>query len=138
MEDSKKFIAEQKSVPAIAEIAREAASLQITIDNFGEPAAIQSMQRLADLLKSISGFDDFEKRQQIVRDREKARNLAEAQTQSKKNRFFLDGYMKDHLGDAKTETNRRQGRSFDRGRHHRLEYHPICPKGVTRLISPDP
>ena len=102
LDDSKLFIAEQKSVPSISAIANEAAALQIALDKSDEFAAVQARQRLAGLLKPISGFEAFEQQQQATRDREKARILAEAKVQAGKNAFFLDGYMKDHLGDAKT------------------------------------
>jgi hypothetical protein len=49
LEDSKKFIADQKSVPSISAIAHEAAELQIAIDIFDEREAVQSMQRLSEL-----------------------------------------------------------------------------------------
>ncbi|MDR3413470.1 MAG: hypothetical protein P4L87_21365 [Formivibrio sp.] len=102
LDDSKNFIGEQKSVPSISAIANEAAGLQIALDKFDEPAAVQSMQKLANLLKPIPGFDDFEQQQQATRAREKARFLAEAKSQADKNTFFIDGYMKNHLGDTKT------------------------------------
>ena len=102
LEDSKLFIAEQTSVPSLSAIANEAAALQIALDKFDEPTAIKSKERLADLLKPISGFEAFEQQQQAKRDREKARLLAEAKIQAGKYVFVIDGYMKDHLGDSKT------------------------------------
>ena len=101
-EDSKKFIAEQKSVPSISTIANEAAALQIALDKFDELGAVQSMQRLSDLLKPLSGFDEFERQQQAIRKRGEERQLAEAKTLAAKNSFFIDDFMKDHLGDSKT------------------------------------
>ena len=102
LEDSKGFIANQKSVPGISTIANEAATLQIAINKIDEPAAVQSVQRLTELLKPIPGFVQFEQQQRANRQREKARMLAEAQTDSKRNMFFIDSYMKDHLGDPTT------------------------------------
>jgi hypothetical protein len=60
-------------------------------------------QRLADLLKSVPGFDQFMQHQKKFRDDEMARNLAQAKTQAAKNTFFIDDYMKNHLGGAKTD-----------------------------------
>ena len=102
LEDAKRFIAEQREVPSISTIAKEAANLQIALDKFDEAAAIQSMQKLGDLLKPIAGFSDYEQQQQGVRKREEARQLAEARTEGNRNIFFVDSYMKNHLGDPKT------------------------------------
>jgi peptidoglycan hydrolase-like protein with peptidoglycan-binding domain/uncharacterized protein YecT (DUF1311 family) len=102
LEDAKKFIAVQKAVPSISTIANEAANLQIALDKFDEPSAVKSMQKLGDLLKPIAGFEDFEQQQQAARKREAARQLAEARNEGTKNIFFVDSYMKDHLGDPKT------------------------------------
>jgi hypothetical protein len=104
MDDAKTFIADQKSVPSISVIAKEAANLQIALDKFDEPAALQSMKKLGDLLKPINGFDDFQALQQAERQREGARQLAEAKNDAAENILFIDGYSKAHLGDAKTAT----------------------------------
>jgi uncharacterized protein len=61
LEDAKKFIGQQTTVPTIAEIAKEAASLQLAVNQFDERAAAESMQRLADFLKPVPGFTEFEK-----------------------------------------------------------------------------
>ena len=100
--DSKKFIADQNSVPAISAIATEAANLQVALDKADEATALRSMQNLNGLLKPIPGFDEFEQQQKAFREREEARRLARARTEANRNIFFVDNYMKDHLGDPKT------------------------------------
>jgi len=61
LDDSRKFFAQQKSVPSIEAIAKEAANIQKSIDNFDEPAAVRSMKNLSDLLKLVAGYDEFER-----------------------------------------------------------------------------
>jgi hypothetical protein len=100
--DSKKFISDQKSVPSISAIATEAANLQVALDRADEAAATQSVQNLNSLLKAIPGFDEFEQQQKASREQEAARRLADARTEAKRNIFFVDNYMKDHLGDSRT------------------------------------
>jgi peptidoglycan hydrolase-like protein with peptidoglycan-binding domain len=100
--DAKQFIEQQSSVQSIAEIANEAARLQIALNAFDEVTAKQSMQRLQALLSSLEGFKEFELQRQAVRKREEARRLAEAKALGEKNIFFVDTYLKMHLGDAKT------------------------------------
>jgi uncharacterized protein len=102
LEDSKKYIADQKSVPSISAIAHEAAALQISIDKLDEHEAVQSMQRLSELLKGVPGFLDFEQQRQDARKAEDARRLVEARILGTRNTFFIDHYMKEHLGDSKT------------------------------------
>jgi uncharacterized protein YecT (DUF1311 family) len=100
--DTQQFIGEQKSVPSISAIAKEAADLQIALDKLDEPGAVQAMHRLTDLLKSVPGFDQFMQDQKKFRDDEMARNLARAKLQVAKSFSFIDNYMKDHLGGPKT------------------------------------
>jgi uncharacterized protein len=102
LEDSKRFIADQKSVPSISAIAHEAAALQISIDKLDEHEAVQSMQRLSELLKGVPGFLEFEQQRKDARRSEEARRLAEARILGTRNTFFIDHYMKEHLGDSKT------------------------------------
>jgi hypothetical protein len=102
LDDARKFISSQNSVPSISNIANQAASLQIALDKFDDNAATQSMKRLTDLLKPITGFDEFEKQQQSDRQREAARHLAEAKSKGADNIDFIDSYIKDHLGNSKT------------------------------------
>ncbi len=102
LEDAQKFLASQQAVSGMPAIASEAAKLQIALNNFDEAGAVQSMAHLTDLLKPISGFDDFENRQQADRQREYARQLAEASSQAVKNVFFIDRYLRENLGDPKT------------------------------------
>ncbi len=104
LEDAQKFLASQQTVSGMPAIASEAANLQIALNNFDEPAAIRSMGHLTELLKSISGFDDFAKQQQADRQREYARQLAEASSEGDKNLYFIDRYLKEHLGDPKTNS----------------------------------
>lgn len=78
LNDAQKFIAEQKSVPAISAIANEAANLKIALTNFDEAGAVQSMAHLNALSIPISGFAEFEKQLLADRNREDARQLAEA------------------------------------------------------------
>lgn len=100
--DSKKFIADQKSVPSISSVANEAANLQIALDRADEAAAVRSVQSLDGLLKPMPGFEAFEQQQKASRDREDVRKLADVKTEAARNLFFVDTYMKDNLGDAKT------------------------------------
>ena len=104
--DCTQFVREQNSdsVPSIPVIAVEAGALQSALDKFDEPGAIRSMQKLADLLKPIAGFQDFERQQQEARKQQDARQLADAANEGNKNVFFIDRYMKDHLGDPKTSS----------------------------------
>ena len=100
--DAKQFIEQQSNVQSISEIAGEAARLQIALNAFDEVTAQQSMQRLQGLINSIKGFKEFEQQRQAVRKREEMQRLAEAKALGEKNIFFVDTYMKTHLGDAKT------------------------------------
>jgi uncharacterized protein len=102
LEDIQKFVAGQKTVPSISAIAKEAANLQIAISKFDEAGAVQSMAHLSDLLKPISGFQEFAKQQQDDRRREDARRLAEASSEGNKNVYFIDSYLRENLGDSKT------------------------------------
>ena len=102
LEDAQKFIAEQTTVPSISEIAKEAARLQIALNGFDEAATKQSMQRLQPLLKSIPGFDEFEQQRQAARQRQEAQRLSEAKLLGDMDIFFVDEFMKTHLGDTKT------------------------------------
>jgi peptidoglycan hydrolase-like protein with peptidoglycan-binding domain len=104
LEDAHKFIAEQNTVPGISAIANEAANLKIALSIYDEARAVQSMAHLNDLLKPINGFDEFEKQQQADRQREDARQLAEASSEGDKNIYFIDRYLKENLGDPKTAT----------------------------------
>jgi uncharacterized protein len=103
LEDTKQFIAQQNSVPSISDIAKEAATLQVTLNQFDERGTIESMQRLNDLLKRVSGFTEFEQQQQTKRSREEARQLAEGRSLAEQNEFFIDSYLRGHLGDATTQ-----------------------------------
>ena len=103
LEDTKKFISQQKSVPSISEIAKEAAVLQLALNQFDERNAVDAEQRLNDLLKPVTGFAEFEQQQQSDRSREEARHLVESRTQGKENEFFIDSYLQGHLGDPTTQ-----------------------------------
>jgi hypothetical protein len=102
LEDAQKFLASQQAVSGMPAIASEAAKLKIALNNFDEAGAVQSMAHLTDLLKPISGFEAFEKQQQADRQREYARQLAEASSEGDKNLYFIDRYLKENLGDPKT------------------------------------
>jgi uncharacterized protein len=103
LDDAKTFINQQTSVPSISELAEEAAALQLALDQFDERGAIESMKRLNDLLKPIPGFADFEQQQQAERNREEARHLSESRIQAKENEYFIDGYLRGHLGEPTTQ-----------------------------------
>jgi hypothetical protein len=60
------------------------------------------MAHLSALLMPISGFADFEKQQQADRNREDARQLAEAASEGDKNLYFIDNYLRENLGDPNT------------------------------------
>ena len=77
LEDTKIFISQQRSVPAISEIAEEAANLQMALNQFDERGTVESKQKLDTLLRPIPGFTEFEQQQQTDRNREEARRLAE-------------------------------------------------------------
>ena len=104
LEDAQKFIASQQTVSGMPAIASAAANLQIALNNFDEAAAVRSMAHLTELLKSISGFEDFAKQQQADRQREYTRQLAEASSEGDKNLYFIDRYLKENLGDPKTSS----------------------------------
>jgi uncharacterized protein len=104
LEDAKKFIGQQTTVPSLSEIAKEAASLQLAVNQFDEHAAAESMQKLGDLLKPVPGFTEFEKEQQAERSRVEARHLTEAKALAKQNEFFIDSYLQGHLGESTTQT----------------------------------
>ena len=63
---------------------------------------LQSIAHLKSLLKSISGFDEFETQQQSDRQREAARELADAKSLADKNIYFVDRFLAANLGDPKT------------------------------------
>ena len=100
--DARKFIASQQTVPSISEVANQAAAIQIALDNFDDAAATKSRQKLADLLNAIPGFKEFERDQQDARKKQADQELAEAKKQGTKNIFFIDYYLKRHLGDPST------------------------------------
>jgi uncharacterized protein len=103
LEDAKKFIGQQTNVPTISEIAKEAASLQLAVNQFDEHAAVESMRKLGDLLKPVTGFTEFEKEQQVDRAHTEARQLAEAKTLAGQNIFFIESYFQGHLGEPTTQ-----------------------------------
>jgi uncharacterized protein len=103
LDDAKTFIGQQTSVPSISELAKEAATLQVALNQFDERGAVDSMQRLNDLLKPIPGFSQFAKQQQAERTREEVRHLSEARIQARENEFFIDGYLQSHLGEPTTQ-----------------------------------
>ena len=102
-DDTKKFISEQKRLPAISEIANEAANLQLALNQYDEHGAVETKQKLYALLKPIPGFSDFLGKQQQERDREAARLLTEARVRGRLNESFIDGYLQAHLGDSTTQ-----------------------------------
>ena len=102
LDDAKRFINQQTSVPSISELAKEAAALQLALNQFDERGALKSMKRLNDLLKPIPGFADFEQQQQAERNREESRQLSEGRIQAKENEYFIDGYLQSHLGEPPT------------------------------------
>jgi tetratricopeptide (TPR) repeat protein/peptidoglycan hydrolase-like protein with peptidoglycan-binding domain/uncharacterized protein YecT (DUF1311 family) len=102
LEDAQKFIAGQTTVPSIAAIATEAATLQIALTKFDEIGAVQSMKKLNDLLRPINGFEQFFRNKQAERQREYTRQLAEAKSKGAQNLFYIDSYVKSNLGDSKT------------------------------------
>ena len=103
LDDAKRFINQQTSVPSISELVKEAAALQLALNQFDERGALKSMKRLNDLLKPIPGFADFEQQQQAERNREEYRQLSEGRIQAKENEYFIDGYLQSHLGEPPTQ-----------------------------------
>ena len=103
LNDAKKFISQQTSVSSISEMAKEAATLQLALNQFDEHGAVESMQRLNELLKPIPGFPEFEQKQQTERNREQARRLSEIKIEAKENEYFIDGYLLSHLGEPPTQ-----------------------------------
>ena len=102
LEDVQQFVGKQQKVPAISQIAQEAAALQIALNAFDGAAVQRSKQRLYDLLQTVPGFNEFEAEQENARQRDQARRLAEAKAAGEKNVFFVDEYIKIHLGDPET------------------------------------
>jgi uncharacterized protein len=100
--DARKFMASQQTVTSISEIANQAAALQIALDNFDDAATAKSRQKLAELLNAIPGFNEFEHDQQDTRIKQAEQELAEAKKQGAKNIFFIDYYLRGHLGDPST------------------------------------
>ena len=87
LDDIKSFMADQQTVPSIVEIAGEAATLQIAIDKMDDVAAVASMNKLNELMKSIKGFDVFLAEKRAERQREYARRLVGAKNEGAKNIF---------------------------------------------------
>ena len=104
LEDIKQFIAKQTDVPSLSEIATESANLQRAVSQYDEKAAAQAKQKLTALLTPISGFTEFEDQQKADRDRVAARALFAAKDQSARNIYFIDAYMKGHLGSEHTSS----------------------------------
>ena len=100
--DARKFLASQETVRNISDIANQAAALQIALDNFDDSAAAKARQKLADLLDTMSGFKEFEQGEQDARKTRADLELADAKKLGAKNIFFIDYYLKDHLGDPST------------------------------------
>ena len=63
---------------------------------------LSSKQKLNDFLKSIPGFTDFEQQQEAERSREEALRLTESRILAKQNEFFIEDYLRGHLGDLTT------------------------------------
>jgi uncharacterized protein len=103
LEDTKKFIGQQKSVPSISEVAEEAAALQTALNQFDERGAVESKQKLDNLLKPIPGFTEFVRQQQAERNREEARLITEGRIQAKRNEHFIDTFLQGHLGGSATQ-----------------------------------
>jgi hypothetical protein len=103
LDDAKKFIGQQKSVPSISEIAEQAANLQTALNQFDERGAIESKQKLDSLLKPIPSFTEFVQQQQAERNRQEARLLTEGRIQAKQNEHFVDTFLQRHLGDSATQ-----------------------------------
>ena len=104
LEDIRNFISAQATVFPIPPIANEAANLQLALNKFDETGATQSIEKLSDLLKPISGFEEFMKSRQNEREREAARQLDQASNDGTKNIRFIDEYAKAKLGDLNTPT----------------------------------
>jgi tetratricopeptide (TPR) repeat protein len=103
LNDVREFIAAQTSPPDnITAIANEAANLQLAIDRFDEDAAVRSMSSLSNILKPLTGFSSFMEQRVVEQQRQDARRLADAKTEGTKQIFFVDNYIKEHLGDTKT------------------------------------
>jgi peptidoglycan hydrolase-like protein with peptidoglycan-binding domain len=102
LDDARTFIASQQAVSSISSIASEAANLQLAITNFDEASALRSMKKLGDLLKPLPGFSEFVQERTAERDREQQRQLAESTKHASRNIYFIDGYMRTHLGDEHT------------------------------------
>ena len=103
LEDIKKFISQQKTVSAISEIAKEAANLQLALNQYNESGAIESKKKLHELLRPIPGFIEFEQQELAERNREEARLLTEGRIQAKQNEFFIDTFLQGHLGAPTTQ-----------------------------------
>jgi tetratricopeptide (TPR) repeat protein len=102
LEDVQNFVAAQTTVFPIPPIAKEAANLQLALNKFDEGGSTQSMEKLSDLLKSISGFEEFLQNREAERELEKSRRLTEAKGEGVKNVYFIDAYIKTKLGDSQT------------------------------------
>jgi hypothetical protein len=103
LDGTKKFISQKNSVPSITEIAKEAATLQLALNQFDERGAVETKKKLNDLLRPIPGFTEFEQQQQTERNREEARRLAEARILANQNEFLVDTYLQGHLGGPRTQ-----------------------------------
>jgi tetratricopeptide (TPR) repeat protein len=102
LNDIQAFISGQQSIDRIGEIAREAADLRIALDKYDESAAIQSSRRLGNLLNPIDGFTAFLQQRKDERGRDKARRLAVASADAEKHIYFLNEYLRTHIGDKTT------------------------------------
>ena len=102
LNDIREFIAAQPAAPDnITAVANEAANLQIAIARFDEDATARSVSNLSNLLKPLAGFDGFMDQRRAERQRQDARRLADVRIEGSKNIYFIDNYIKGHLGKPK-------------------------------------
>src|SRR5205823_5502043 len=72
-------------------------------NSFDEASAIQSRNQLDDLLRPIKGFDEFLADREASRQRELVRQFAILGAKAEQGVYFINEYLRRHLGDPHTE-----------------------------------
>jgi hypothetical protein len=102
LDDTKQFISEQREVPNIADIGREAATLQIALDKEDDVGAERAAARLRELLNKVTGFSEFLLQKKKERAEEIQRRLAAESFAARVHVTSIDRYVASHLGAKNT------------------------------------
>ena len=103
LNDTHRFVADRKLIDGISEVALQALNLRTAIDKGDEASTRSSVNHLKELLGPVPGFTKFRQQQEQKRGQERARRLAAVTFEAQKNIYFVDEYLRTHIGDKITE-----------------------------------